>query len=60
MKDDHQNDHLEVALETPDGKNYTVIPSKFLWTTLPLSPGRYVMQTKHPRVNLAQNCCLHL
>lgn len=42
MKDDHQNDHLEVAVETPDSTFYTVIPSKFLWTTLPLSPGKYL------------------
>ncbi|XP_022790178.1 uncharacterized protein LOC111329682 isoform X1 [Stylophora pistillata] len=32
MKDDHQWDHLEVALETPDSKFYKVIPSQFLWT----------------------------
>jgi len=40
MKDDHQNDHLEVGMQTPDGTFYNVIPSEFLWTTLPLSPGR--------------------
>ena len=40
MKDDHQNDHLEVGLETPDGKFYKVIPSVFLKTTLPPSPGK--------------------
>lgn len=33
MKDDHQIDHLEVGLQTPDKTIYTVIPSKFLWTT---------------------------
>ena len=41
MKDDHQKDHLEVALQTPDGKFYQVIPSLFLWTALPLPAGRY-------------------
>ena len=40
MKDDHQNDHLEVAVKTPDGKFYNVIPSQFLWTSLPLPYGR--------------------
>ena len=39
MKDDHQDDHLEVALETPDGTFYKVIPSEFLWTTKPQPPG---------------------
>ena len=37
MKDDHQEDHLEVGLQTPDGTFYKVIPSKFLWTTVRLS-----------------------
>ncbi|XP_074618669.1 uncharacterized protein LOC141877541 isoform X2 [Acropora palmata] len=32
MKDDHQADHLEVAMQTPDGNFYKVIPSAFLWT----------------------------
>jgi len=41
MKDDHQNDHLEAAVQTPDGTFYKVIPSKFLWTSLPPPPGRY-------------------
>ena len=41
MKDDHQNDHLEVAVQTPDGTFYKVIPSKFLWTTLPTPPGMF-------------------
>lgn len=37
MKDDHQPDHLEVGLVTPDGTQYSYIPgSKFLWTILPL------------------------
>ena len=40
MKDDHQNDHLEVGMQTPDGKNYTVIPSAFLRTTLPVPPSK--------------------
>lgn len=40
MKDDYQNDHLEVGLKTPDGTFYRVIPSKFLWTTLPVPYGR--------------------
>lgn len=39
FKDDHQNDHLEVGLKTPDGTFYRVIPSKFLWTKLPPKPG---------------------
>lgn len=39
MKDDHQDDHLEVAVETPDGTFYKVIPSEFLWTTKPQPPG---------------------
>ena len=43
MKDDHQKDHLEVGLETPDGQFYKVIPSKFLWTTKPLPPGRFII-----------------
>ncbi|KAM7441095.1 hypothetical protein ABFA07_009818 [Porites harrisoni] len=38
MKDDHQNDHLEVGMQTPEGKNYTVIPSAFLRTSLPVPP----------------------
>ena len=42
MKDDHQPDHLEVALETPDGKFYKVIPSMFLWTTFRVTSGRYL------------------
>lgn len=37
MKDDHQWDHLEAALQTPDGQYYKVIPSQFLWTTNRLS-----------------------
>lgn len=37
MKDDHQSDHLEAALETPDGTFYKVIPSSFLWTSNRLS-----------------------
>ena len=42
MKDDHQvNDHLEAAVQTPDGTFYKVIPSEFLWTSLPPPPGRY-------------------
>lgn len=41
MKDDHQPDHLEAALETPDGTFYNVIPSKFLWTTIRLSACKY-------------------
>ncbi|XP_074618702.1 uncharacterized protein LOC141877570 isoform X2 [Acropora palmata] len=32
MKDDHQADHLEVAMQTPDGNFHKVIPSAFLWT----------------------------
>ena len=40
MKDDHQDDHLEVAVQTPDGKFYNVIPSEFLWTMLPVLNGR--------------------
>ena len=32
FKDDHQKDHLEVGLETPNGLFYKVIPSMFLWT----------------------------
>ena len=43
MKDDHQNDHLEAAVQTPDGTFYKVIPSKFLWTTLPTPPGGYIV-----------------
>jgi len=37
MKDDHQADHLEVGLQTPDGTFYKVIPSEFLRTTVRLS-----------------------
>lgn len=44
MKDDHQKDHLEAAVKTPDGQFYKVIPSKFLWTTLPLPPGWYIFK----------------
>ena len=40
MKDDHQWDHLEVALQTPDGKFYKVIPSQFLWTIYHPSSGQ--------------------
>ncbi|XP_029196209.2 uncharacterized protein LOC114961608 [Acropora millepora] len=38
MKDDHQADHLEVGLKTPDGSFYNVVPSQFLWINLPLPP----------------------
>ena len=41
MKDDHQADHLEVGLKTPDGSFYKVVPSQFLWINLPLPPGRW-------------------
>lgn len=44
MKDDHQKDHLEAAVKTPDGQFYKVIPSKFLWTTLPPPPGWYILK----------------
>lgn len=44
MKDDHQEDHLEAAVKTPDGQFYKVIPSKFLWTTLPPPPGWYIFK----------------
>lgn len=44
MKDDHQKDHLEAAVKTPDGQFYKVIPSKFLWTTLPTPPGWYIFK----------------
>lgn len=44
MKDDHQKDHLEAAVKTPDGQFYKVIPSKFLWTTLPPPPGWYIFK----------------
>lgn len=44
MKDDHQEDHLEAAVKTPDGQFYKVIPSKFLWTTLPTPPGWYIFK----------------
>ena len=40
MKDDHQTDHLEVGLKTPDGTFYKVIPSAFLWTIYERSYGR--------------------
>ena len=40
MKDDHQNDHLEVGMQAPDGTNYTVIPSTFLRTSLPVPPSK--------------------
>lgn len=42
MKDDHQEDHLEVGLQTPDGQKYEVIPSKFLWTTPRVTSSRYL------------------
>ena len=41
MKDDHQKDHLEAGMQTPDGTFYRVIPSQFLWTTLPLPSCKY-------------------
>ena len=41
MKDDHQADHLEVAMQTPDGTFYKVIPSAFLWTVHEGSYGRF-------------------
>ena len=41
MKDDHQEDHLEVGLQTPDGTFYKVIPSEFLRTTVRLSACEY-------------------
>ena len=56
MKDDHQKDHLEVGLTTPDGRFYTVIPSRFLWTTLPLPPGKNsLVKTKKKKENLNPN-----
>ena len=42
MKDDHQDDHLEVGMQAPDGTNYTVIPSAFLRTSLPVPPRKSV------------------
>ena len=41
MKDDHQYDHLEVAMQAPDGTFYKVIPSAFLWTVYKKSYGRF-------------------
>ena len=41
MKDDHEIDHLEVGLETPNHVMYNIIPSMFLWTTLPYSFCKY-------------------
>ena len=40
MKDDHQADHLEVAMQTPEGTFYKVIPSVFLWTVYQRPYGR--------------------
>ena len=40
MKDDHQADHLEVAMQTPEGTFYKVIPSAFLWTVYQRPYGR--------------------
>lgn len=42
MKDDHQEDHLEVGLQTPDGQFYKVIPSMFLWTTRRVTSSKYL------------------
>ena len=46
MKDDHQPDHLEVAVQTPDGTFYKVVPSKFLWTRLRVTSSRYLYTLK--------------
>ena len=53
MKDDHQNDHLEVGMQAPDGTNYTVIPSTFLRTSLPVPP------SKSWRLSIVCYCLLH-
>ena len=52
MKDDHQVDHLEVGLQTPDGQFYKVIPSKFLWTKLRVTSSRY-LYTLQPCIIIA-------
>ena len=54
MKDDHQNDHLEVGMQAPDGTNYTVIPSAFLRTSLPVPPPKSVTMKFFDTVNLAR------
>ena len=64
MKDDHQDDHLEVGMEAPDGTNYTVIPSKFLRTSLPVPPRKSVTMNFFDTVNLARlvqtlDCAIH-
>lgn len=53
MKDDHQIDHLEVGLQTPDKTIYTVIPSKFLWTTQRYVGKRY--STLYPERLISSN-----
>ena len=54
MKDDHQDDHLEVGMQAPDGTNYTVIPSAFLRTSLPVPPRKSVTMNFFDTVNLAR------
>ena len=54
MKDDHQDDHLEVGMQTADGTNYTVIPSAFLRTSLPVPSRKSVTMNFFDTVNLAR------
>ena len=52
MKDDHQDDHLEVGMQAPDGTNHTVIPSAFLRTSLPVPPRKSVTMKFFDTVNM--------
>ena len=58
MKDDHQADHLEVAMQTPDGNFHKVIPSAFLWTVYERSYGR-LTRVLFPSFKSCEECVLH-
>ena len=61
MKDDHQADHLEVAMQTPDGNFYKVIPSAFLWTVYQRPYGRLttVLSVYFHLAKSRKGCGLH-
>ena len=40
VKEQYSEDNLDVAVKTPDGKFHGPIPSEFLWTDTPPSPGK--------------------
>ena len=53
FKEQHSNDHLEVALKAPDGKFYAPIPSQFLWTALPPPKSKLRVFLSHVHIQIA-------